>query len=63
MYEVSKEKHKPKLSSTQKDKKILSIEEGGLSYWSHKTHRWIQGKFDKKKVYLFLQKKIYKSLF
>ena len=49
MYEVSKEKHKPKLSSTQKDKKILSIEEGGLSYWSHKTHRWIQGKFDKKK--------------
>ena len=44
-----KEKHKPRLSSTQKDKKILSIEEGGLSYWSHKTHRWIQGKFDKKK--------------
>ena len=49
MYEVSKERHKPKLSSTKTDKKILSIEEGGLSYWSHKTHRWIQGKFDKKK--------------
>ena len=49
MYQVSKEKYKPKLSSKQKDKKILSIEEGGYSYWSNKTHRWVQGKFDKKK--------------
>ncbi len=49
MYEVSKEKYKPKLSSKQKDKKILAIEEGGFSYWSNKTHRWIQGKFDKKR--------------
>ena len=49
MYQVSKEKYKPKLSSKQKDKKILSIEEGGCSYWSNKTHRWVRGKFDKKK--------------
>ena len=49
MYEASKEKYRPKLSPKQKDKKILSSEEGGLSYWSNKTHRWIQGKFDKKK--------------
>ena len=49
MYQVSKEKYKPKLSSKQKDKKILSIEEGGYSYWSNKTHRWVRGKFDKKK--------------
>ena len=49
MYETSKNKYKPKLSSKHKDKKVLSIEEGGFSYWSNKTHRWIQGRFDKKK--------------
>ena len=30
-------------------KEILSVDDGGLSYWSKKTHRWIQGRFDKNK--------------
>ena len=34
-----------------KNKELLSIEDGGLSYWSNKTHRWIQGRFDKKKYF------------
>ena len=49
MYEASKNKHKPKKSNKLKCKEFLSTEDGGLSYWSNKTHRWIQGRFDKKK--------------
>ena len=49
MYEASKSKHKPKQTNKLKFKELLSIQDGGLSYWSNKTHRWIQGRFDKNK--------------
>ena len=49
MYNASKLKHKPKLTTRSRYKEILSVDDGGLSYWSNKTHRWIQGRFDKKK--------------
>ena len=49
MYNASKEKHKPKQTARSRYKEILSVDDGGLSYWSSKTHRWIQGRFDKKK--------------
>ena len=49
MYNASKEKHKPKQTARSRYKEILSIDDGGLSYWSSKTHRWIQGRFDKNK--------------
>ena len=53
MYDASKHKHKPKQTARSRYKEILSIEDGGLSYWSNKTHRWIQGRFDKKKKNIF----------
>ena len=49
MYDASKEKHKPKQTARSRYKEILSVEDGGLSYWSNKTHRWVQGRFDKNK--------------
>ena len=49
MYNASKEKHKPKQTARSRYKEILSVDDGGLSYWSNRTHRWIQGRFDKKK--------------
>ena len=49
MYEASKNKYRPKRTSRLKHIELLSIDEGGMSYWSNKTHRWIQGRFDKKK--------------
>jgi hypothetical protein len=53
MYEASKSKHKPKQTNKLKFKELLSIDDGGLSYWSDKTHRWIQGRFDKnKKIFI-----------
>ena len=53
MYEESKYKHKPKKSSKFKFRELLSVEDGGQSYWSNKTHRWIQGRFDKnKKIFI-----------
>ena len=54
---ASKNKHKPKKSNKLKYKEFLSTEDGGLSYWSNKTHRWIQGRFDRNKNILFLQRK------
>ena len=45
MYLASKEKHRPKKNS---NKKLLSVSEGGMSYWSYKQHKWITGQFDKK---------------
>ena len=47
MYNATIEKHKPKLDS-KKSKELLSVDDGGSSYWSYKSHRWIKGKFDKK---------------
>jgi hypothetical protein len=44
IYNTSIEKNKPK----KKKKELLSIEDGGYSYWSYKTHRWIKGRFEKK---------------
>ena len=49
MYEASKFKYKPKRTSRLNHKELLSIDEGGMSYWSNKTHRWIKGRFDKNK--------------
>ncbi len=49
MYEASKYKYKPKRTSRLKHVELLSIDEGGMSYWSNKTHRWIKGRFDKNK--------------
>ncbi len=49
MYEASKYKYKPKRTSRLKHKELLSIDEGGMSYWSNKTHRWIKGRFNKNK--------------
>ena len=40
---------------TKIKKELLSIDDGGMSYWSNKTHRWIQGRFDKNKIFLFLK--------
>ena len=62
MYDASKIRHKPKKTKKLKNKELLSIDDGGMSYWSNKTHRWIQGRFDKNKIFLFLQIKIYKRL-
>ena len=47
MYEITKIKYTP---GRQKNSRLelKSIEEGGLSYWSDKTHRWITGKYDSK---------------
>ena len=47
MYEITKIKYTP---GKQKNSRLelKSIEEGGLSYWSEKTHRWITGKYDSK---------------
>ena len=38
MYEASKSKHKPKQTNKLKFKELLSIDDGGLSYWSDKKH-------------------------
>ena len=43
IYDASIVKNKPK----SKYKELLSVEEGGHSYWSHKTHRWVSGRFDR----------------
>ena len=44
IYDASIVKNKPK----SKYKELLSVEEGGHSYWSYKTHRWVSGRFDRK---------------
>lgn len=45
MYELVKEKHKPGKSKKSREE-LKPIEDGGLSYWSTKTHRWITGKYN-----------------
>ena len=44
IYDASIEKNKPK----SKYPELLPIEQGGYSYWSYKTHRWVSGRFDRK---------------
>ena len=53
IYTASIEKNKPK----KKYKELLPVEEGGYSYWSYKTHRWIKGRFEKKTGKFFPPKK------
>ena len=48
MYEATKFKHKPGKSSRNQRVELKPIEDGGMSYWSYKTHRWIVGRYDKK---------------
>ena len=43
IYDASIAKNKPK----SKYRELLSIEDGGHSYWSYKTHRWVSGRFDR----------------
>ena len=47
LYDATKLKHKPGLTKNSR-KELKPADEGGTSYWSFKTHRWITGKFDKK---------------
>lgn len=48
LYLRSMEHHKP--GQKPKDHPDLRpVEEGGTSYWSKVTHRWIKGRFDKKR--------------
>ena len=44
IYDASIIKNKPK----SKYAELLSIEQGGYSYWSYKSHRWVCGRFDRK---------------
>ena len=48
IYEATKLKHKPGKSSRNPRVELKPLEEGGMSYWSYKTHRWIIGRYDKK---------------
>lgn len=47
MYLATIDKYRPKKSKI-KIKELLSEDDGGYSYWSYKTHRWIKGRFEKK---------------
>ena len=47
LYEITKENHKP-VKGINMHQEFKPISEGGLSYWSKKTHRWVVGKYDKK---------------
>ncbi|EJW20537.1 hypothetical protein IMCC14465_16620 [alpha proteobacterium IMCC14465] len=47
LYEITKKRTRPK-KGKQNLKELLPEDEGGLSYWSNLTHRWIKGSFDKK---------------
>ena len=52
-YNASKLKHKPKKTTRLRYLELLSTDDGGMSYWSTKTHRWVQGRFDKnKKIFI-----------
>ena len=53
IYEATIKKNKPKSKYTE----LLSIDQGGHSYWSYKTHRWVSGRFDKKKKKFVIPKK------
>jgi len=45
MYDLVKLKHKPGRFKKAR-MELKPIEEGGLSYWSYKTHRWITGQYN-----------------
>ena len=47
LYEVTKKRTRPKKGKNNL-KELLAEEEGGTSYWSNLTHRWVKGSFDKK---------------
>lgn len=47
MYEATKIKHTPGLSKNSRVE-LKPNDDGGKSYWSYKTHRWITGRYDKK---------------
>jgi hypothetical protein len=52
MYELVKIKHKPGKSKNSREE-LKPIKEGGLSYWSYKTHRWITGHYNSRsKVFI-----------
>ena len=53
IYDASIIKNKPKSKYIE----LLSVEEGGHSYWSYKTHRWVSGRFDKKNKKFIAPKK------
>ena len=48
MYQATKLKHKPGKTNRKSRVELKPIEDGGMSYWSYKTHRWIMGRYDKK---------------
>ena len=47
VYEITKTRHKPGKSNSSK-RELKPESEGGHSYWSYKTHRWVKGKFDRR---------------
>lgn len=47
LYEITKKRTKPK-KGKKNLKELLPEDEGGMSYWSNLTHRWIKGSFDEK---------------
>ena len=56
MYSASKDRTKPGKKKKIR-KEFLPLKEGGYSYWSHKKHKWITGKIDKKNGNFILPKK------
>ena len=51
MLELDEKKKKelfPGKSNRNARVELKPIEDGGMSYWSYKTHRWIVGRYDKK---------------
>ncbi|MDP6192378.1 MAG: hypothetical protein QGF19_05610 [Paracoccaceae bacterium] len=47
LYEITKNRTRPKKGKNNLIE-LLPEDEGGMSYWSNLTHRWIKGSFDKK---------------
>ena len=47
IYEITKQRHKPGKNQGSRIE-IKPTSEGGMSYWSYKTHRWVTGKLDRK---------------
>ena len=47
IYDITKENHKPGKSLNSR-RETKPENEGGHSYWSYRTHRWVVGKYDKK---------------
>ena len=49
LYEQTKKTKKPGQKSNDKHE-LKPIEEGGFSYWSKITHRWVKGHYSKSKA-------------